>query len=522
MAETFFEEMRRYVGFGEADCDALRLLAPHAAPHFAAIAEQFYARLAQHDDARNVFADQTQVERLKGTLQVWMRQLLEGPWDEDYYQKRARIGRRHVEIALPQRYVFGAMDVIRIAMLKIIQDAFEVGPQRLAVVSALHKIIDLELAIMLETFAEAFLAQVQHLERIEKELLVQRLALTEARYQEIVEKGEALIVTWEPGRPIVLFNRRCEELTGLDRAAARATTWFELFGAGRDDPMRGQELDLLEGRRQAPFETSLTAPDGNEHRVRWQLTTLLEPDRTTVCAIGLDVTEEHELAVRTNRAERLASMGTMAAGLAHEIRNPLNSAHLQLTLADRRLGRATPDVAGARAATGLAAGEIKRLAGLVGEFLDFARPQPLRRGRADLRQTAEVIVALVGPEAGNVGVALELDAGTPVWAECDDEKLKQVFHNLVRNALEAAGAGGTVRIRVAERRADAVIEIEDDGPGFAPDVPVFEPFFTTKETGTGLGLAIVHRIVADHGGAVTVRSRPGSTVFSVSVPLHGE
>jgi PAS domain S-box-containing protein len=446
-----------------------------------------------------------------------MRLLLDGPWDEAYFEKRARIGRTHVKISLPQRYMFGAMDVIRIALDRVARDAFA-GEERLRVATALHKILDLELAIMLETYAEAFIGRVQHLERVEKDLLVRQLALSEARYQEIVEKGEALIATWEPGRPIVLFNRRCEELTGIDRLAARKTSWYDIFGSGVDDALHGRERELLGGRRVQPSETSVRDPGGREHRIRWHLTTLAEPDRTIICAIGLDVTEEHELSVRTRRAERLASLGTMAAGLAHEIRNPLNSAHLQLTLLERRLGRTTPDVDGAREAATLAASEVKRLAALVGEFLDFARPQPLRRGHSDLRQTAEVIVSLVTPEAEKAGVALVLEPGAPVRTDYDDEKIKQVLHNLLRNAIEATGQGGRVRVRVAERGAEVVLEVEDDGPGIPMDAPVFEPFFTTKEGGTGLGLAIVHRIVSDHGGSVDIRSGPG-TVLSVRLPL---
>jgi signal transduction histidine kinase len=210
----------------------------------------------------------------------------------------------------------------------------------------------------------------------------------------------------------------------------------------------------------------------------------------------------------------------MAAGLAHEIRNPLNAAHLQLTLLERRLGRASPDVDKAREAAQLAAGEVRRLGALVGEFLDFAKPQPLRRARADLAQTAEVIASLLTPEAAAAGVDLVLERHGPVLTEFDDEKMKQVVHNLVRNAIEATGEAGTVRIRVAARGGEAVLEVEDDGPGLpSPDAPVFEPFYTTKESGTGLGLAIVHRIVSDHLGTVDVDSRPGRTVFAVTLPI---
>ena len=241
--------------------------------------------------------------------------------------------------------------------------------------------------------------------------------------------------------------------------------------------------------------------------------------RPPLCAIGVDVTEEHDLAVRTRRAERLASLGTMAAGLAHEIRNPLNAAHLQLSLARRRLARSTGDEGAARAVE-LAGAEMARLAGLVEDFLQFARPQSLRLERADLRALAHDAAALLAPEATDLGVALEVCDGPSVVTEFDREKMKQVLLNLVRNALEAAGSGGRVRIDVQEHEGSALLTVEDNGRGFPEDSPIFEPFFTTKVGGTGLGLAIVHRIVADHGGTVTASSRSGSTtVFSVLLPI---
>ncbi|HEU5055191.1 MAG TPA: ATP-binding protein, partial [Kofleriaceae bacterium] len=269
-----------------------------------------------------------------------------------------------------------------------------------------------------------------------------------------------------------------------------------------------------------PYEGSVQTAHGDGRRVRWHFKTLIGPDSSPLlCAIGVDVTEEHDLAVRTRRAERLASLGTMAAGLAHEIRNPLNAAHLQLSVARRRLARSSGD-AGAARAVELAGAEMARLAGLVEDFLQFARPQPLRLERADLRALARDAVALLAPEAGVLGVSLEMTDGAAVFTRLDREKMKQVLLNLVRNALEAAGTGGRVRIDVQEQAGSACLTIEDTGRGFPEDAPIFEPFFTTKVGGTGLGLAIVHRIVADHGGTVSASSRSGNkTVFSVVLPI---
>jgi PAS domain S-box-containing protein len=518
--ESFFDEMKRYVRFGEADGAALRAFRPHAALHYARIADEFYDRLADHDGARRVLSGPDQIARLKHTLREWFDSVLAGPWDEDYYERRARIGRVHVRIGLPQRYMLGAMDHIRIAFAEIAHGALEGDrDRRIAVISAVHKILDLELAIMLETYREAFVEQVQQLERVEKTALEHRLAISEARYEEIVETGEVLITTVDAEQRILLFNRRCEELTGLDRAAAQGRLWPAVFGAPGDlDRLAAAHAGALGGARVEPYEGPVPTGTG-ERRVRWQFTSLPSASGPIVCAMGIDVTDEQALAHRTRVAERLAALGTMAAGLAHEIRNPLNAAHLQLTLAQRRLDRRdATDLDGARGATALALTEMKRLAGLVEEFLQFARPQPPRPARGDLRATAAVVTALIGPDAERAGVDLVASDGPPVIADYDDEKMKQVIFNLLCNAVEAAGRGGRVRVRVAARDGGTVLEVEDDGPGLpSPDAPIFEPFFTTKPEGTGLGLAIVHRIVSDHGGHIDVDSRPGRTLFTVSL-----
>jgi PAS domain S-box-containing protein len=520
MPETIFEELKRYVHFGPEDERALRDFLFEAAPQFQPIAELFYRRIKDHPEALAVFVNDAQVQRLKGTLCAWLELLFTGPWDEAYYERRARIGRVHVKISLPQRYMFGAMNLIRGALLELTEGSRRDPEARVVLQRALNKILDLDLAIMLESYGHAFVANVQHEERIERDDLARQLALSEARYDEIVETAEALISTSDHTGHIVLFNAKCEQLTGVSRAAARGRNWLEMFVLEPDRAaVARMQQQVIAGCPALSYEGPVQTAPRAQRRVRWHFTTLPGGSTPALCAIGIDVTNEYDFALRTRRAERLAALGTMAAGLAHEIRNPLNSAHLQLNVARRRLGRAKRnDNDNVIKAVELAEVEMKRLATLVQDFLQFARPQPLRLSQIDLRDTARAIVELVSPEAKAAGVRLQLESIASVPIEVDEERVKQVLLNLLRNAIEATGTNGFVAVRIRKVDGMGELTIEDDGPGWAADAPIFEPFFTTKDTGTGLGLAIVHRIVMDHGGTLDANSRPGRTTFTIKFP----
>lgn len=167
-AETVFGELKRYVLFDGADEAALRELHPVAAPQFARVSTVFYDRILGHEEARRALVGgESQVGHLKATLVAWMDRLLAGPWDEDYWDNRYRIGRVHVRIGLPQHYMFGAMNVVRAELTGIAFQHFGAEPARMGRVrDALGKILDLELAIMLHTYRDDLLAQQARVERL--------------------------------------------------------------------------------------------------------------------------------------------------------------------------------------------------------------------------------------------------------------------------------------------------------------------------------------------------------------------
>ena len=232
--------------------------------------------------------------------------------------------------------------------------------------------------------------------------------------------------------------------------------------------------------------------------------------------------ERRELARRAQRAEKLAAVGTLAAGLSHEIKNPLNAAALQLTVLERRLKRLPNLPAEIFEPLGLVQSEIKRLASFLDEFLQFARPRELARSSLDVAHLVREVVDLLRPQASAAQLVLDVETPPLPSLPADEPKLRQALVNLVLNAIQATPPGGTVRIVTGREDGDLAICVDDNGPGVPPAVRsrIFEPFFTTKDAGTGLGLPLVHAIVQQHGGAITLETSPqGGARFHVRLPL---
>ncbi len=523
--ETLYAEMKRYVRFSDEDVAHLRAFGDVAAPQFRAIAEEFYDRIREHEAAHAVFTGEEQIERLKRSLVRWMERLCQGPHDEAYFQERAKIGRVHVKIGLPQRYMFTAMALIRSSLQRIAGSM--PADQAAAVRQTLARVLDLELAIMLETYNEDFTARLRRVERLDREHLERALARSEHRYARAVEQARVLVLGLDANACITLFNTEAEQLTGWARD--------EVLGLPFVDTLLPERLHATDGARlrrgaagevelEETWEAPLRTRSGKERTVHWQLAYApnpTDPD-VVVFVIGQDITDQRALIDRTLQTEKLAAVGTLAAGLAHEIRNPLNGALLHVTYLERALKRsgADPD---ALEAAGFIGTEIRRLSTLVKEFLIFARPAPLELKPVALRDICRRVIDLLGDDAARASAELVPDFSTnDIVVRMDAGKMEQVVLNLVRNAIEAVAMTGGGRVTVRTRRAprNGTLEIEDDGPGLpAPEAPVFDAFFSTKPQGTGLGLAIVHRVVTDHGGTVEVDSRPGRTVFRVELPI---
>jgi signal transduction histidine kinase len=232
--------------------------------------------------------------------------------------------------------------------------------------------------------------------------------------------------------------------------------------------------------------------------------------------------EKRQLETRTRVAEKLAAIGTLTAGLSHEIKNPLNAAGLQLTVLERRIKKLSPETQEQlQGPLHLVRDEVARLNRILEEFLQFARPRELERQPIDLGALTNHVIDLLAPQAESAQVKLERAIGTLPELKGDAARLQQVVMNLVLNAIQATPPGGHVAVEAAVHDAQVILSVDDSGPGVPASMRsrIFEPFFTTKSGGSGLGLPLVHAIVEQHGGTIAFERSPfGGARFLVRLP----
>ncbi|AKV01041.1 Two-component sensor histidine kinase [Labilithrix luteola] len=353
----------------------------------------------------------------------------------------------------------------------------------------------------------------------------------ERRYRDLVEVTDVLFTAVDENDNVALMNRKAASIVDVAPDAAIGQPLLESWIPSDDRAaMRSalvQTRDALQTRA-VEVETGFADLSGvtpSRRRVRWHLSRS-PGDRALVYGIGIDITERRALERRAADAEALSAMGELAMNLAHEIRNPLNAAVLQLHLLKRNLDRIeaeAPVRATLQDRVRIVGDEIGRLNRLLTEFLELARPRGIGREPVHVPSLVDEVLDLEEESAKGRGVQFVRDLCEEGGVALGDrEKLKQVTINIVVNAIEAMKQGGTLTVRVRPEGERVVMTLEDTGPGIDPDVlsNVFDPFFTTKEAGTGLGLSIVRKIVDQHGGEVHIESERGKGAkVTVSIPM---
>lgn len=236
-----------------------------------------------------------------------------------------------------------------------------------------------------------------------------------------------------------------------------------------------------------------------------------------------DVTETRKRTVEQIESERLNAFTLLAAGVAHELGNPLNSLTIHLQLLERRLKKMGAKGESLREHLDVATGEIKRLDFIIGQFLEAIRPTQPQLQRVQLRELLDECVRFLQPEIEQAKVKLKLDLRADLPAmPLDPNQMKQAVYNLIRNACQAMPKGGSLTITGTFTDYEVRLSFVDTGKGISAEQmnKLFHPFATTRSTGTGLGLLIVRRIIREHGGEIDIESREGQgTRVSLWLPL---
>ena len=513
-------ELKRYVRFEEEDSRRVTQAHVHVAPHFEQVAAVFYERLRESPEAYAILRDDHQTERLRRSLVVWMDQLFRGPHDDAHFARTARVGRVHVDVGLPERYMVTAMNVVRSELSGVL-----LARELLGHAESVSMLFDLELAVMLDSYAQHFTERLHSASN----------AAHVADVARAIDNLGVVVIGLDSTHSIRFFNDEAERITGYGRDQVIGRPVAFLFP--NDPNLPGRIGSPAKALSPESFDLSLVTRSGKTRALRAHLKRFDGHQAgLSMFLTGADITDELALEERTRQAERLASIGRLAAGLAHEIRNPLNGAHLHLTILERSLKGSESSHPDALESVHTVSKEVQRLSALVTEFLQFAKPQPLQLHEISLHEVCQQAARLLGPEALRRDITLTVDLPlTEAKVRGDRDKLSQVLINLIQNAFEAVAASpkrsesplGTVTLRVRRQPRTVTAEVIDDGPGVkSGDGSIFDAFYSTKPQGTGLGLSIAHRIVEDHGGSLTYESRVvvperdlKQTTFRVELPV---
>jgi PAS domain S-box-containing protein len=377
---------------------------------------------------------------------------------------------------------------------------------------------------MKRAFLDKLLARLRLIQPEEVEAFFSELA-RDKRFLETIFNAirEGVIVTDVAGT-VVYMNDAAGMIFGLDPAATIGRPL-----AGNISGLRWKEL--AQGREVVTRDIEVFHP---AHRVlNFYVVPLMgeddehpgQRDHVGYALIMRDFTERHREAQETLETERIAALQLLAAGVAHEIGNPLNSLAIHLQLLERRL-RKLPEAEQEQLLHPLeiARDEIKRLDTIVTQFLRAIRPTPLQRTRQDINSIIRDTAEFLEPElkSRNILLEIELASALPVL-DVDQDQLKQAFFNIVKNASEAMKQGGLLKIRTGSESEWVNITFTDTGGGMSNETMarVFEPYFTTKIGGSGLGLMITQRVVRAHGGEVVIESDPGKGLrLTIRLPRH--
>lgn len=374
----------------------------------------------------------------------------------------------------------------------------------------------------MRNFIQRALEKLEKLDREQIHALVSQIAKENEQLEMVLDSMTDGVVVLDRAHRVVLYNKAAERvLPVIPGELEEKSIWAVV-----DDDEVADFLRISLENQDKVVDKEFSIEAGGATRVlTCSIMPLVQQGEIQGTLLHIeDVTERRSKEARLHRAESLASLTTLAAGVAHEIKNPLGSIgiHIQLIQkamsSPKRLDRKT-----VRHYLDVVNEEVDRLNRIVVDFLFAVRPMDARLEEADVNKLLEDLLEFVHFELEEAKVELipRLAEDLPLL-EFDEKLLKQALLNIINNAVAAMPTGGTLTVSTERRGEVVLVHVRDTGSGISDEnmAKIFEPYFTTKDFGSGLGLTVVYKIVKEHGGEINVKSREGEgTTFTISLPI---
>jgi len=347
------------------------------------------------------------------------------------------------------------------------------------------------------------------------------LASLRVLHERIIESIRSGLITTDLDGKIYTINAAATEITGISSEDAPGESIFSTFGDIRE-PIKLSLDAAAEGGQVPRFETALQTPDGFAVRIGYSVSQLFSQsnEATGLIITFQDLTEIRSMEESVRRKDRLAAVGRVAAGLAHEIRNPLGAMRGAIQV----LESTTPKGSTQAELMDIILKESDRLNSIITNFLNYARPAATNLAETDVAEAIREMFKLLrhSPDVKDEHILIDESGSEPVVIAADTTQLKQIFWNLARNAIQAMPDAGQLRVGLEVIPNNRIrIIFEDSGCGMSQEQveQLFEPFANSTTGGTGLGLSIVYQIVKDHNGAINVRSIDGGgSIINIELP----
>ncbi len=350
--------------------------------------------------------------------------------------------------------------------------------------------------------------------------LFNELVLTNDRLEAALQSMFDGIVVCSLNHEPVLINKSAERILRIQGGWGGSPFWMAIA----DEELKDFFYKALTSEETILGREFALQSSGGTRIIAISLSALLSEDRIAGTIIHIeDITEKRKKETQLRRAESLAALTTLAAGVAHEINNPLGSISIRIQLLEKLLKPEKTDKAAMKKHLNVVKEEMDRLKHIVVDFLFAVRPMDIQLMSENPAQIVEEIADLIQPEADRKGINVDVSIGDDLPRVLMDKRhIKQALLNLIQNAMAAMPDGGNLGIAVAATNDELTISVSDTGTGIPEDMltKIFEPYFTTKKSGTGLGLTITFKIIKEHSGDISLESKEGKgSTFTIHLPV---